>query len=179
VGETSVVQRGKFIYERLICHQLGPPPPGAQASNPMLAAGATARARVEARTGIAACGACHLDLDYAGLGMEDLDALGRLRTRYASGAPVDAGGVVRALPEGPGAFIGTAGLAQMLASEPAVATCLTRQWYRYATSHLDSEGDQCHLAAMDRRFAASNFDLRVLLLSVASTSAFVYRAGEP
>jgi hypothetical protein len=178
-GATSVVQRGKFVLERLLCHDLGTPPPGAQALSPTLADDASPRQRAAARDGMAVCSTCHRDLDDAGLGMEDLDDLGRARTRYASGAPVDAAGVLHALPDGP-SFVGTAALAQLLAAEPAVGDCLARQWYRYAAAHQESDGEAaCHVARMSKRFAASGFSLRELLLSVAGTDAFVYRAASP
>jgi hypothetical protein len=179
VGETSVVQRGKFIYERLLCQDLGTPPPGAQSMNPVLPPDATPRARVEARNQIATCAACHQQLDFAGLGMEDVDALGLQRARYASGAPVDATGILRALPGSP-TFQGTAALAHLLAAEPSVGSCLARQWYRYASSHRESEEEaSCQVAHLQQRFADSGGNLRALLLGIAGSDAFVYRRPTP
>jgi hypothetical protein len=109
--------------------------------------------------------------------MEDIDAIGRARTKYASGAPVDARGRIVALPSD-GDFVGTAGLAGKLASHPAFSDCVTRQWYRYATGHRETDAEaSCHVAAMGKRFAGSGFNLRELLLSAAGNDAFLYRTG--
>jgi uncharacterized protein DUF1592/uncharacterized protein DUF1588/uncharacterized protein DUF1595/uncharacterized protein DUF1585 len=175
VGETSVVLRGKFVHDRLLCVDLGAPPPNAQAMNPMLPANATPRDRVDARLKMSACAGCHTLMDNVGLGMEDVDALGRARTKYTSGAPVDAHGRVVALLSD-GDFVGTAGLAGKLAGHAAFSDCLTRQWYRYATGHRETDAEaKCHLPTMSKRFADSGYNLRELMLSVAGSDAFLYR----
>jgi hypothetical protein len=126
---------------------------------------------------IASCDGCHMLMDNVGLGMEDIDAVGRARPQYASGAAVDAHGRIVALP-GNGDFVGTAGLAAKLAGHPAFSDCVTRQWYRYATGHRETGAEaSCHVAAMGKRFADSGFNLRELLLSVAGNDAFLYRTG--
>jgi hypothetical protein len=177
VGETSVVMRGKFVHDRLLCVDLGAPPPGAQTMNPMLPASATPRDRVDARLKITACAGCHTLMDNVGLGMEDIDAVGRARTRYPSGGVVDAHGRIVALPSNDD-FVGTAGLASKLAGNSAFSDCLTRQWFRYAIGHRETEGEaRCHLAAMSKRFADSGYNLRELMLSVAGSDAFLYRTG--
>jgi hypothetical protein len=177
VGETSVVRRGKFVHDRLLCVDLGTPPPGAQDMNPVSPANASPRDRVDARLKIGTCAACHTLMDNVGLGMEDIDAVGRARTKYASGAAVDARGRIVALPSD-GDFVGTAGLAAKLAGHPAFSDCLARQWYRYATGHRETDAEaRCHVAAMSKRFASSGFNLRDLLLSAAGNDAFLYRTG--
>jgi hypothetical protein len=175
VGETSVVKRGKFVHDRFLCVDLGTPPPDAQALSPVLPASASPRDRVDARMKIASCAGCHMLMDNVGLGMEDVDALGRARTKYTSGASIDAHGRIVALPSNQD-FVGTAGLASKLAGHPAFSDCLTRQWYRYATGHRETDAEaMCHVATMGKRFADSGFNLRELLLSVASSDAFLYR----
>jgi hypothetical protein len=175
VGDTSVVQRGKFVHDRLLCIDLGTPPPGAQAQNPMLAPTATPRERVDARLKIATCAGCHTLMDNVGLGMEDLDGLGRARTKYPSGTTIDAHGRIVALPTD-GDFVGTSGLAGKLARHVAFSDCMTRQWYRYATGHRETDAEgRCHVAGMNKSFAASGYNVRALLLSVAGSDAFLYR----
>jgi hypothetical protein len=175
VGETSVVQRGKFVHDRFLCLDLGAPPPGAQGLNPVLPATATPRERVDARMKVAGCASCHTLMDNVGLGMEDVDTLGRARSKYATGAAVDARGRIVALPAD-GDFVGTAGLAGKLAGHLAFSDCITRQWYRYATGHRETDAEaRCHVASMGKRFTDSGYNLRELLLSVAGSDAFLYR----
>jgi hypothetical protein len=178
VGETSVVQRGKWVALRMLCNDLPAPPPGAQSLNPVLPPSATPRDRVEARAKIAGCAACHSQMDYTGLGMEDLDAVGRPRTTYRNGAAVDPSGILRA-PGGDKTFTGTAELAQLLSKEPAVATCLVRQWYRYATGRRETGAEQCNVLRLAKRFSDGGYNLRDLLLSVSGNDGFAFRKVGP
>jgi hypothetical protein len=175
-GDTSIVQRGRFVDERLLCFDLGVPPPGVQAMNPVLPPSATVRERMEARMKIASCGACHQYLDYAGIGMEDIDHLGRFRAKYPSGATVDAAGKLLALAGTDQEFTGTAALAHKLAASPDVAGCITRQWFRYVVGRHETDAEsRCHVARMGKRFSESGYDLKQLLLSASSSDSFVYR----
>ena len=130
--ETSVVLRGHLVNDRFLCNELGDPPPSAQSQNPVLPPTATPRERVNARMELGSCASCHRYMDYIGLGMEDMDALGRSRAKYASGADVDTAGQILALEVGEREFSGTADLAAKLGSSDQFASCLTKQWYRYA-----------------------------------------------
>lgn len=179
VGDTSVILRGKFVHERLLCVDLGSPPPGAVAMNPVLPDDATPRDRIDARAKMVSCNACHHLIDNVGIGMEDLDHLGRHRTRYTSGAPVDVAGKLLALDDPEPTFSGTADLARKLADHDAVAACVARQWYRYAMGRHESEREaSCHVSRMAKRFTDSGHNLRELLLSVSASNAFVYRAED-
>jgi hypothetical protein len=178
VGATSVVQRGKWIVERMLCKDLAAPPPGAQSLNPTLPDSATPRDRVEARAKIAGCAACHSQMDYTGLGMEDLDAVGRPRTEYDNGRDVDPSGILRA-PEGDQMFRGTAELAQLLAHNPTASSCLVRQWYRYATGRRETGAEQCNVLRLAKRFSDGGFNLRDLLLSVSGNDGFALRKVGP
>jgi hypothetical protein len=177
VGATSVVKRGKFVNERFLCADLGAPPAGAEAKMPVLPANATPRQRTEARWDMPACAGCHTIMDNVGLGMEDMDELGRGRTKYASGASVDDNGKVVSFSAGDQDFVGTAALAGKLANHTEVASCVTRQWYRFATGHVETNNEaSCHVANMNKQFADSGYNLKKLLLSVAGSDAFLFRS---
>jgi hypothetical protein len=179
-GDTSVVRRGKFVNENLLCFDIGLPPPNAQSRNPVLPAEATARDRVEARLRIAMCEYCHEYLDYVGLGMEDVDHFGRYRTRYASGRALDPTGKLEALEGGDPGFVGTAGLAKKLAGSGALATCLTQNWYRYALGREATPAEaKCHVRRMNKRFADAGYSVKELLFSLSTTDALVYRTDAP
>jgi hypothetical protein len=178
VNDTSVILRGKFVNDRFMCFELGAPPPGVQAMNPVLPAGATPRQRMDARMNIAQCATCHRFMDNAGIGLEDFDHLGRPRAAYADGKAVDANGRLMALEGADQSFVGTAGLAKKLASSEQFAGCISRQWYRYATGHHETDAEaRCHVNRMAKRFADSGYNVRELLLSMSGSDAFLYRSG--
>jgi hypothetical protein len=175
LGETSFIKRGHFVLEQLLCFDLGVPPPNAQAMAPQLPADATVRQRSDALIATNTCGACHQHLNGAGMGMEDLDHLGRHRTRYASGSEVDAAGKLLTLGAN-GDFLGTAGLAKKLADNDLVARCAATQWYRYASGHRESDDEaSCHVNLLRKRFADTGYNLRELLLGIVASDAFIYR----
>lgn len=180
VGDTSVTQRGAFVNRQLLCVELGAPPAGAQDQNPMLPAGATRRQRVDARLAVSGCGGCHQILDNVGIGMEDIDELGRSRDKYASGLPVDAAGKLVALDGTEQAFRGTAALASKLGASDQVAGCVARQWYRFQAGHRETaEEEACYVTPLIRRFIAGGRDLHSLLLDLVATDGFFYRKDSP
>ena len=175
--ETSVVLRGRLVNERLLCNDLGDPPPNAQSQNPVLSPTATPRERVEARMAMGSCAGCHRFMDYIGLGMEDMDALGRTRTTYTSGAAVDDVGQILALDQADRDFTGTAELAAKIGSTDQFASCLTKQWYRYAVGRRETPAEEeCQIGPMFTRVKNKNYNLRDLLLSViAATRSSIER----
>jgi Protein of unknown function (DUF1592)/Protein of unknown function (DUF1595)/Protein of unknown function (DUF1588)/Protein of unknown function (DUF1585)/Protein of unknown function (DUF1587) len=175
-GDTSVILRGNFALGRLTCFDVGLPPAGAAAMNPVLPATATARDRIEARSAIALCKSCHSAMDWMGYGMEDLDQVGRVRDTYqGNGTPVDAAGIAVPFDDAP--FTGTAGLASLLAANAeATGACLATQWYRFATAHTENDEEtQCHVGALNKAFADSNYNLKALLVGIARSDAMLFR----
>jgi hypothetical protein len=174
-GETSVTLRGHFVTGRLLCNELGAAPPGAQAMNPVLPAGATVRERIDARIAMDGCGGCHRVLDNAGIGLEDLDHLGRPRASYTGGQPVIAEGRLVVL-EGEPSFTGTPGLGQLLAGRPETAACLAERWYEYATGHQATPDEQqCVVGPLLQQLTQQGGDLRSLLVSIVRSPAFALR----
>jgi len=128
--EPSIILRGVFVLRELLCYELGTPPLDAVDRNPQLPPEALPREKAEARAALNPCGGCHSQIDPVGLGMEDLDQLGRFRSEYSNGAPVDSAGELALLD--PPEFTGAAGLAQALAAEPLFLECAAAQFSEYA-----------------------------------------------
>ncbi len=172
---TSPTRRGRFVRERLLCQDIGEPPPGAMAQNPVLADDATVRERIEARMAVPACGFCHEKMDPIGIGLEDIDYVGRFRASYDDGSAVDSAGEVRAI-DASGAsptFDGAESLGQLLGDSDAFRTCAVQQWFRFAMGRL--EGD-CQTAEAQALVRDSGYDLRELLLSLVASDSFVERS---
>ncbi len=178
-ASTSVVRRGHFVREDVLCDPIGSPPPGAIGMNPVLPEDATVRERIDARAGVDGCSACHSRMDGIGIGMEDVDFIGRYRATYASsGYEVDSAGEIVAFGEAgvTAAFDGTVELAGLVSTSEALASCAPRQWFRYAMGR--EAGAECNGDTLDEAFAASGGDLREMLLSVIESEGFVARVNE-
>jgi hypothetical protein len=174
-GLTSLVYRGVFVRERLLCQHVTDPPPDAPDMQPMFdPATTTARKWSQDRQQIALCGACHAAFDPIGLGFEHFDGVGLYRT-LDHGQPVDASGELLATDvDGP--FTGVPELARKLAGSRQVHDCLATQLFRYGHGREATDGDAC---TIDRLKAVSNTSggsWKELLLALTQTDAFLLRS---
>jgi hypothetical protein len=131
---TSPTLRAKWVLEELLCSHVPPPPPnvvdeleGDDAAN-AAAAIENVRKRLELHRSAPSCAGCHASLDPIGLGLEGFDAIGKSRTKYENGDPVDTRGQ---LPGGK-AFDGAAELSSVLVQDPRFASCVTQKLLTYA-----------------------------------------------
>ena len=170
--QSSPIHRGLLVRQRLLCQDLGEPPPAA-ADAPEVEEGVTTRERFAAHTADPACAGCHILIDEPGFAFEHLDAVGAWRdTEF--GLPIDATGDVIAL-EGLGSGVeasvdGVADLAAVLADTDAVRACAATQAWRFAVGRLESADDACALEGMHA--AAADGDLRGLWLAAVASPHF-------
>lgn len=177
LAHPSVILRGVMVLKKLICFQLGTPPNNAVDMNPDLPPGSLPREKVEARGEISLCSSCHSTIDPIGLGMEELDELGRFRSSYEGGVAVDNLGALPLL--GVDAFEGTAALATAIAESDDFVACAERNWTHYT---FGTELPQP--ACADDHAMASTRGFRQMILDIVQTEAFRFRTrdsetGEP
>ncbi len=183
VEETSVVLRGKFVRDDVLCLPPLPPPP-AIASDPeivaALAAAQTERARAQYRASNALCNSCHAGLDPLGLTFEHFDAAGRYRVE-AHGQPVDASAEFSMAGLGEssaltGRIDGAHDLAQRIAAGgTAFVGCAVEKLTSYAVGRpIQNRGDAavvCQLEAIERALP-SEVTIQALLRGVALSPMF-------
>ena len=94
---TSPVKRGDWILRRILSTPTPPPPAdaGTLPADDKSFEGQTLRQRLTAHKRDAKCAACHLRIDPLGFPLEGFDAVGRARTAYNDGKPVDITGEFR------------------------------------------------------------------------------------
>jgi hypothetical protein len=179
--QTSPVQRGAFIRERLLCDALPPPPPGLEVTPPALSSTLTTRERFAQHAEDPACGGCHSLIDPVGMGLETFDAVGKYRAKE-NGKPVDASGFVKnGALDSDGALVdfsydGAPDLAAKLARSARVRDCLVKHWFHYGLGReAASAVDRCSLEAIKKRFESSGFKIQELLAALADSDAFLYR----
>ncbi len=88
---TSPVKRGDWMLRRVLGTPTPPPPPdaGSIAADDKLFAGATIREKLEAHKRNATCAGCHTRIDPLGFPFEKFDPVGRVRSTYTDGKPID------------------------------------------------------------------------------------------
>jgi hypothetical protein len=172
---SSLIFRGLFVRERLLCAPIPDPPAGATDMNPPITPQTTARESSEARQAISLCGSCHGQMDPLGYAFESFDAVGLWRASDR-GKPIDAHGTLDGTDvDGP--FNGTPDFVKKLAASKTVQDCVATQWFRYGYGRQESSQDACTVDTLRRSFAGSGGNMRDLLLALTQTDAFLYRKG--
>lgn len=165
--ETSPTRRGAFLLERVLCAYVPEPPGDIDLElSPADGSNGTLRDRLERHRTDPACAHCHQATDPPGFLFEHFDAVGRWR-ETDNGRPIDASGELDGV-----AVDGTADLGRVLASDPRVATCMTRQFFRHAHGRVETAGDPVSLDAIEARFVDSGHRFQALVLALVTHESF-------
>jgi hypothetical protein len=177
-NQTSPVHRGLAVRKNLLCTELPDPPANVDNTPPEPDPNATTRERFEQHRADPSCKGCHELLDPIGVGLENYDAIGRYRT-MENGRPIDSVGELTSAGTSTGPFSGGVELAQRLATSPEVRDCVQKQWFRFSLGRNEAEEDACSMQALAKDFAASDYQVKTLLVSLVTSDAFRYRKVEP
>jgi len=192
-ADTSPTERGKFVREHFLCQMAPPPPIGIDTSLPEVTdeRPVTNRERLSIHLSNEACAGCHKLLDPIGLGLEQYDAIGAFRekqlvtifptrdeaakktktkpTEYR--LDIDVEGEVVGLKNG--RFRNPMELGEILAAEPSCRKCVVKQLFRFAMGRQESFDDRLTIDEAMRRFEASGFKFRELIISIATSETFL------
>jgi hypothetical protein len=187
-GYTTPIFRGIFLRTRILCQGLGPRPANVDEAvaeiEKTLQPDMTDRERLTALTGQGVCAGCHTLTNKIGFGFDNYDAIGQFRTSDYSGAAVDpsaeldSGGSEDHMTDVDGAYAGAREMVSALSTSTDVGRCLSVQWLRYALGR-DASGDGSSAEQVFESYAAAELDLRELVVAVARSDAFRYRAVAP
>jgi hypothetical protein len=172
-NQSDPIHRGVFVRTRLLCDVLAPPPGDVDTTPPDLAPGLTTRERFDMHRTQPRCAACHQLIDPIGFGFEHYDALGRFRATE-EGHPIDATGDVLDGGDATGAFDGAPELASQLLGSERLQSCVSRQFFRFAATHIETRDDACSTRVAQNALEDAG-DLRELLIAITSTESFRYR----
>lgn len=169
---TAPTLRGRFITSRLLCTDIAPPPPDVSPL-PDVPEGddyQTMRQRLEMHAGNPACSGCHDVMDPPGLALEHFDGIGAHR-ETDNGLVLDVSGEIDGMP-----FDGAVELAGVLASHPALRSCLAKQMFRYATGTKEQGSDLASELEQVGDGADGNF--RNTLVAVVTSDGFRHFRNE-
>ncbi len=172
---TSVVLRGKYVREALLCDEL-PAPPANVAKLADAQPGQSEREQMEAHASDPSCAGCHKLMDPIGAGLSHFDAIGKFRELDELGQPIDTSGTIDGYPElADASFDGEPALGAKLRALPAWSQCVVTQLFRHAFARLEQPSDQALLSSALGSFAASNYAFLELVLAFVESDAFRYR----
>jgi hypothetical protein len=162
-GRSSPTLRGRAIRELLLCQKV-PDPPGNvdfSAFTDPNSPHKTARERLTAHRTAPACAGCHKITDPIGLGLEDFDGIGQLRSTE-NGAPIDTAGDLDGI-----AYKDAIGLGQAIHDNPAATTCVVNRLASYALGRPQTSSDKEFVTYLNTSFAKSGYRFRELMQRIA------------
>ncbi|HEY4058093.1 MAG TPA: DUF1592 domain-containing protein [Kofleriaceae bacterium] len=172
-GDTSPTVRGAQLYARLSCGDLGTIPPGIDTDLPPGLATDCKPQRYTMST-TPGCDGCHGTIDNIGFGLENVGVGGAWRTTEP-GKPqctITGTGTWNNTP-----FMGPAELGALVAQDPAVSACATKQLFRYMTGRDETANDAAALSAL-ASMRESTPGLADLVVQLAASSAITKHEEE-
>lgn len=178
-NRTSIVRRGMWVLDNLLCQEPPPPPPSDVDTTLPDPSKGTLRERMTAHRADPKCAACHELMDPIGLGLENFDAVGRYRETENGGA-IDASGTYpasAAYPDGR-PFKKPSELAALMAEDPRFVTCMTDRLLAFGLGRVLSSGDHAAATAVSQALGARP-TLRDLIANTAQSQVFAEQEVEP
>jgi len=175
--ESSPIYRGKFVREKILCHELPPPPEGLIVVPPEVDPTKSTRERYEDHFTNEACKGCHQMMDPIGFGFEHYDGMGRYREKDGTHAINSTGNLIGTDVDGP--YDGAIELSKRLAKSATVSACVVTHWFRFAYGRGETDSDRCAVSTVKKQFAAAKYDMRELVVALTQTDAFRYRRVAP
>jgi hypothetical protein len=175
---TSVVHRGLFVHGRLMCLGVNPPPASLQSQiNALSTAKITEKQKADIRAMTSPCNGCHLSFDQYGLALEHYDSIGRYRTSYPDGTPIDSSVT---LPQDLGgiAVQGVGDMSDALARDPIFATCVAEQLVGYGVGfELNSDAaNDCGIQKVYKTYTSGgDGTFSDMIRAVATSDALLVR----
>jgi hypothetical protein len=172
---TSPVKRGDWVLRRILGTPTPPPPAdaGTIPADDKTFNGLTLRERLAQHKRNATCANCHLRIDPLGFPLEGFDAVGRTRTTYSDGKPVDVTGEFADKTT----IVGTQGLLEYLQRQnKQVVTTLSKKMIGYALGRTVRGSDRPLIEAMTA--AGNDASFSNLAATIVTSRQFRNRAGE-
>jgi hypothetical protein len=176
--DSSIIKRGVFTLEQLLCQHLEPAPANIPPVAPEdLPADfdpdkvTTREALFVQHTAQTQCIVCHKTIDPAGYGFENYDGSGRWRTTEKDNIAINAAGSLDVSGEVL-TYTTSVDYARAIKNSDAMRACLSRQFMSYVLGEEPGEPEQ---AAFLEAFNTSEGNLETILESVLMTPSFATR----
>jgi hypothetical protein len=166
--ERAAIYRGRSLLVDLMCQQLVPPPDVESALD--FDTTRPAREQIEDATAGPACAGCHQLINPLGFLFENYGGIGEWRTMDGE-FPIDAAAEVPGIDIA-GEYANAPELMPSLAASEDVASCVARQWMRFALSRPEGPEDESSIAAA---YENGGGDLRAMIGAITQTDAFRHR----
>ena len=179
-NDPSVIHRGKWIRENLLCELVPDVPITVDAQLDADTVHLSARARVAAKTEEPQCTGCHSLMNPLGYPFEIYNHAGFLRADD-HGANPNGEAVLQHMPEPElnGPVTDAVDMMERLADSSHVKRCFIRQNFRYFMGRNETYADACTLSAMEVSYDRNDGSMIEMLVTLFTSEAFLYRVDMP
>jgi hypothetical protein len=174
---SSPVQRGRFVRERLLCQPIPEIPSNLDTNLDSPTSFSTNRERYAMHSTSAACVGCHKAFDPIGFAFEHFDGFGRYRAEE-NGTPIDATGSIIGEPGGDVPLDGVDSLIDYLSTSDQVRACLVRYWSYYAHGRDNWQDKKCNDDAVRREAGENGYTLHSVLSGILHAPSFARRVKD-
>jgi len=122
------------------------------------------------------CNKCHTMMDPIGLAFEEFDTVGRLRTTDEHGSPVTTAREIAGTLDADGPVNSDHDVAAALSQSIEAQQCYMIQNFRFFFGREARREDLCSQAQLSQVFRSSDQSLVEMLVGLAETDAFLYKA---
>ena len=174
---SSPVQRGLIVRERLLCQDLPPVPVNLDTNLSDPGTFSTNRERYKVHSEDVVCNECHRVIDPVGFAFEEYDAFGRYRS-MENGMPVDVSGELDDVSGGPFPLNGVQSLSDVLAESDEARSCFIRYWSYYVHGRAEWDRYECNHDGIRAKAAEKDFSLKDTLLAIVHAPHFTHRVAD-
>lgn len=184
---TSPVERGVFVYSRLLGRPVPPPPPNVPQLEIDSEQPLTVRETLKAHVEKAQCASCHRRMDPLGFGLEHFNAIGqwrdfeaplgsnhrKARKQNKSSLDIDATGV---MPDGTSRFDGHEQLkTRIMQNADGLSTGLLKSMLTYALGRRVGFADGDFVDRLHTNWKQQNYGMRTLIHAITQSPEFQSR----
>jgi hypothetical protein len=144
---TSVVKRGKFIHDDVVCQDPIPPPIdlSSPAAMNILAMGDSELTKSDARMGNQPCKSCHALIDPYARAVHNFGPIGNYRTSDEAGRAIDPSYMFTIGPLAGQSIAGSSALAQALVQSGVITGCSVQKVTSYAIGSMVHRYNTCEV----------------------------------
>ena len=171
--DASMVARGLFVFENILCTLPASPPEGIDTTPPDLEPGKSQRFYSEERTTNESCMGCHLQFEPLAWGLERYLADGTYAMQDSFGNDLREDGELR-LPgvEDPAPYETAAEMMSLLESSDAVRECMAKKGTQFAIARPLLPNDACSVGKIFDSLEESDGTWRDLMIAIATSPGF-------
>ncbi len=170
---SSIVKRGKWVLENILCEAPPPPPPDVSTEIPAGSENLSMRERLVQHRKNPTCVSCHSVMDPIGFSLENFDGIGRFRTMDGAFAVDNRGD----FPDGR-KFVGPKGLASVLAVDKNFPKCVAEKMLTFAMGRQPETFDRCSINRLGNSMVTPTTPISALVLGIVKSETFRKQRGD-